>query len=142
MPTDRPTRQGRDVESRASSQKEFHAHIYEGPLPPPEQMAKYEQMMPGATEQFFRMFESQTQHRQVLERLVIENNIRSTNRGQWMAFVLLLTIGVLGFVAMMSGFRGAGFLSAFAGVASVLVLFFGRRRQYDRELRHKDSMGR
>ncbi len=39
-----------------------------GPLPPPEMLAQYEEILPGAAERLFKMVERQEEHRQALER--------------------------------------------------------------------------
>ena len=39
-----------------------------GPLPPPEMLDQYEQILPGAAERLFTMVERQEEHRQALER--------------------------------------------------------------------------
>jgi uncharacterized membrane protein len=44
---------------------------FSGPLPHPEDLAKYEQVLPGAADRIIRMAEQQAAHRQNLERAVI-----------------------------------------------------------------------
>src|SRR4051812_24986466 len=43
--------------------------VHTGPLPPPEVLARYEQIMPGAVELLFRNFERQSQHRMEIEKI-------------------------------------------------------------------------
>lgn len=50
---------------------------FSGPLPPPEVLEKYNAIEPGSANRIIRMAESQAQHRQSLERTVIESRTRS-----------------------------------------------------------------
>ena len=120
-------------------QREIKAIFHRGPLPSPESMAKYEQLWPGATEFFFAQLEKQSSHRQDLEKSVVTNNIKSTNRGQWMAFVLFLLVTLLGFGAIVLGHDINGTIIALAGLAAQLALFFMRRRASDQQLASKDQ---
>lgn len=102
-------------------------------------MAKYEELYPGAVEFFFNQFRSQTEHRQRLETKVVDSNVRSTIRGQWMAFILFSSVTIGGFAAVFIGHSIEGTISALAGLAAVLVLFFNRRKRSDSELADKDQ---
>jgi len=44
--------------------------------------------VPGAAERILADFEKQTQHRQTLEKAVVESRVSSTKRGQWFAFII------------------------------------------------------
>jgi uncharacterized membrane protein len=48
---------------------------FSGPLPPPEALERYNQVLPGAAERIISMAESQHAHRQELEKKVIHANI-------------------------------------------------------------------
>lgn len=48
---------------------------FSGPLPHPEDLAKYEQILPGAADRLIRMAEQQAAHRQNLEKAVIFSNL-------------------------------------------------------------------
>ena len=118
--------------------KEISAVFHRGPMPSPDVMAKYEELYPGAVEFFFDQFRLQTQHRQTLEAKVVDSNVRSTTRGQWMAFVLFSLVTIGGFAALFAGYSIEGTISALAGLGAVLVLFFNRRKRSDSELADKD----
>jgi uncharacterized membrane protein len=44
------------------------AYFRKGPLPPPEELEKYEALLPGATKMLFDNLISQTNHRMELEK--------------------------------------------------------------------------
>ena len=119
--------------------EELQEILYTGPLPPPEQLEVYERLMPGATKAFFEMFKKQSEHRQFIEREVVMSNVRSTTRGQWMAFTLFGTVAVLGFVTVFLGYTATGLIASMSNLAGVLALFFNRRSKYDKELREKNT---
>jgi DNA replication protein len=60
--------------------------LYQGPLPHPDMLAKFETLYPGASKLLFEQFKAQGDHRMEREKKVIEGNIRSSRLGQWMAY--------------------------------------------------------
>jgi len=76
------------------------------------------------------MAESQAQHRQSLERTVIESRTRSEERAQILGTILALAIGggAMGLVAMGHPVRGV--VTLVAEVAALAGIFvYGRRKQ-------------
>jgi uncharacterized membrane protein len=49
---------------------------YSGPLPKPEDLAKYEQVLTGSADRIIRMAEQQATHRQNLERVIVESKLQ------------------------------------------------------------------
>lgn len=75
------------------------AHRFQGPLPPPEILAGYDQVVDGGAERIFAMAESQQAHRQRLEAVVIASNTRNETLGVFFAFTLgLAGLGVGGYL--------------------------------------------
>ena len=64
---------------------------YSGPLPPPEALERYNQILPGAAERIIAMAESQHAHRQGLEKHVIESNVSAQRLGTILGFVVAMT---------------------------------------------------
>jgi uncharacterized membrane protein len=54
-------------------------------------LAAYNQLFPGCAERILAMAESQSSHRQDLERAVVHGNIADARRGQNYAFILGLS---------------------------------------------------
>src|SRR5437899_3174380 len=96
-------RDRREVERRADDrlpppQNQFVARVqgavFQGPLPPPEILAKYNEALPGAAERIIAMAEKNQDHRQKLEAIVIPSRARNERRGQIIgAIVALSAIG-------------------------------------------------
>jgi uncharacterized membrane protein len=57
-----------------------------GPIPPPEQLAAYDQIVPGAANRILTMAE----HEQNGRLSILTAQVRQSARGQWMAFTLAL----------------------------------------------------
>lgn len=64
---------------------------YSGPLPPPEALQRYDQILPGAANRIIKMAESQHEHRQKLEKTVVESNAFSQKVGLILGFVVAMT---------------------------------------------------
>jgi len=66
---------------------------FSGPLPPPDLLKEYEQVVPGLSKTIVRVFETQTKHRISTEAQILKAEIEDTKRGQMFgltAFIALL----------------------------------------------------
>lgn len=74
---------------------------YNSPLPPPEIIAGYEEILPGSADRILRMTEEQGKHRRELEKLVIKGDIRRSNIGLLLAsIVTTIIIGCATYLAL------------------------------------------
>lgn len=96
---------------------------YSGPIPHPNHLRQYEEIVPGSGDRLIKMTESQVIHRQNNENKIIDCEIKNKNRGQIFGFILAL-IGLLGgFSLIFYGKDGAG-IGTLIGSVAVLVLAF------------------
>ncbi len=101
-----------------------------GPLPSPEILANYNQILPEAAERIFLMAEQQAKHRQSVERSLIEGNISSEKRGQWFAFLLVFICILVGGFLIYSGKDGIGFATIISAImGSVGIFVYGKYAQ-------------
>lgn len=107
---------------------------WEGPLPPPNVLAGYEQVMPGAADRVFRLTEGQAAHRQALERRIVETHSLIERRGQLLAFVLMLAALVIGGLLISDGKDAVGIAVVFGTLAGIGGTFVYSRRQQRAEL--------
>jgi uncharacterized membrane protein len=56
---------------------------YQGPLPPPEMLVQYNQAYPGCAQDIVKMAVSQSEHRQHLEKRVVDAQILGERIGQF-----------------------------------------------------------
>jgi uncharacterized membrane protein len=112
-----------------------------GPLPPPEILAHYNEIVPGSAERILVMAEKQSQHRQTLEAKVITSDITKSKMGLWFAFILgLVSLGG-GVFLIYIGRTIAG--SIFSGVYLVGVMsvfiYGSQQRRKERQVRSESN---
>lgn len=73
------------------------AQAFQGPLPPPEMLARYDQLCPGFAERILQMAERESEARHSIERRqteITEKDVpaarEETKRGQWMSFLITI----------------------------------------------------
>lgn len=108
---------------------------FSGPLPPPEILRGFEDIVPGAAERIIKMAEEQSNHRRELERKVITSDISRSKWGQILGFVIAVVgLGVSAVVAVWGsavagGVIGVGTLASLVGV----FMYGSRVRSKERE---------
>ncbi len=104
---------------------------YEGPLPPPEAFAHYEQTCPGCALRILEMAEVEQRQRHIIE--VSEASIKKElskerSRGQWMAFVVALSFPALGVLLILNGYSLIGTIFGGAGLVPVVWAFLPKKK--------------
>jgi uncharacterized membrane protein len=101
-----------------------------GPLPSPEELAGYDQVLPGAAERILQTFEKQVEHRHFLERSAVLSGIQARSWGLGLGF--FISIAGLG-VSLALGLSGhevaAGIVAAIDLTALAGVFVFGSQAQ-------------
>ena len=103
---------------------------FQGPLPPPEMLARYNDVAPNGADRVIAMAETQVQHRQSLELAVITGNLENEKRGQIFAFILGLVaiVGGIGLIAFGKDTQGlVAIISTLTALAGVFA--YGRWQQ-------------
>lgn len=75
------------------------AMSFSGPLPPPEILQKYDEILPGAAERIIKMAEQQAEHRRSLEQQVIKSDIKNSKLGVLCGFFIGMG-GIIGGVVV------------------------------------------
>lgn len=86
---------------------------FQGPLPHPSILQKYEDTLPGATDRIIAMVEREEKHRQDLEKEITRSNLVTERRAMILSFILTLLLMATGAILISKGFETAGFLSLF-----------------------------
>ena len=63
---------------------------FSGPIPPPNILRQYEDILPGATDRILTMAEAQSKHRQHMEKTVVEGDTKRSAQGLWAGTVIVL----------------------------------------------------
>jgi uncharacterized membrane protein len=101
----------------------FEARLHRGPLPTPEMLRQYDAVLPGCARRMVEGWENQTQHRQRLERRMVDANIQNRSRGQIMAFIIAMTAIIGGIVLVATDHRVAGLATIFVPLSSIIAIF-------------------
>ena|SRR2546422_501244 len=110
---------------------------FSGPLPTPEALAQYEQILPGAADRITRLAEVQSAHRQGIETKVVDSNIAREKTGQWLGAGLYLGTIIVGAWLIAHGYNAGGLATVISSsVAAVSVFVVGIRRRH-KELEEK-----
>ena len=106
----------------------YEQMMYSGPIPPASEMAEYNNVIPNGGDRIMKMAENQSEHRQHIEKLVINSKNRDSLLGVIFGGVIGVLGIVLGFFLIQSGHKFAG--SAFAGGPLVALVSLYLRGTY------------
>lgn len=104
--------------------KLVHQEAYQGPLPHPDLLIKYEEIIPGSAERILSMAEKEQQHRHQLENEVIKKEIAQKGRGLNFGFTLALLIIVVGAYLLIIDKSLQGFSLILGSIAMIITPFF------------------
>ena len=114
------------------------SYEHRGPLPAPQTLREYEQILPGVADRIVSQAERQSAHRMELERTVVTSEGRRSWAG-W-ASATLIGVGVLvaAVVVTLEGYPWAGVAFVGSDIAGLAALFVvGGRRQEDAETKER-----
>lgn len=108
---------------------------FSGPLPHPEILQKYDEILPGAAERIIKMAEQQAEHRRALEQQAIKSDIKNSKLGIWFGFIIGMS-GIIGgiVVAVFGKQQLGGAALSFASLAALVGVFI-----YGSESRKKEQ---
>lgn len=112
---------------------------FSGPLPPPRLLKEYGEIISNGAERIFAMAEEQMRHRINSEKKVIESDIRRSDRGLIMGFILSLVIVLGGFGLVLSGRDATGIAAILAAMATLIGLFIYTHESRKKELAAKSG---
>lgn len=108
------------------------AHVqissHEGPLPPPDTLRAFDDIVPGAAERIIAMAERQSAHRISMESQALGARIGEGKRGQVCAFLISL-LGLGGFIYLAAtGHHWSGLAALVVSAGTVTAAFLGARQ--------------
>jgi len=109
------------------------------PLPPPEFLAKYNEIIPNGAERIFKLTEQQQKHRHYLEKSVIDSDIRRSDLGLKLGFSLTLLLSVGGIYLISQGHSTNGLALILAPLAALASIFVYAKKTKTRELQNKNN---
>lgn len=112
------------------------ASAFSGPIPPPESLEHYEQIIPGLADRLVAMAERETAHRHEIEKLDAQRNIEAVRKtfaerriGQGCAFIVALTaIAGAVYCASIGAYAVGGIIAGTAAVGMVSAFLYIRKK--------------
>ena len=105
---------------------------FSGPIPPPNIIRGYEEVLPGAADRIIAMAEKQSAHRQAMETKIIETESRDGFLGMVFAFSLsllcIVAAVIIVYLVPKEGGAFAGSLLGVTGIGSIIVTFINSTR--------------
>jgi uncharacterized membrane protein len=124
-------------EARLVSVASQISRTFSGPLPPPEILQRYNEIVPGAADRIIKMAESQHDHRQALEKSVVDSNVFSQKIGLSLGFVIAMTAICGGIWLSAIGKSGSGLTAIIGALAALVGVFVYGKVQQGKELAEK-----
>ncbi|SRR3989344_2600324 len=110
---------------------------FSGPLPHPDILRKFEEVVPGSAERIIKMAEEQSAHRKDLEQKVISSDIARSKWGQILGFVIAISGLVVSTLVSIYGNAIAGGIIGVGTLASLVGVFMygSTTRSKEREIK-------
>jgi uncharacterized membrane protein len=100
-------------------------------------LAGYNAVVKDGAERLMQAFEKQQDHRQTLEKTVIQGNVKAETRGQWMGLAVSICVLILSGYIAHAGNPAAGGAVAIGDVAALAGVFVYGKHAQRRELEDK-----
>lgn len=110
-----------------------HETHFSGPLPRPEDLEEYDNIVPGAAERILQMAEKEMQHRHEEDSKLSKNVITTTYLSILVAFLCVIIISFLSFYAMYVGSPAVGGTIAVGAIATVAGVFLAKKKKSKEE---------
>lgn len=116
------------------------SETFSGPLPHPDILQRYNEILPGSAERIFKTFEGQTQHRQKLERSVVKTDNAKSIMGLVFGFVIAITAICGGIYCALEGRPFLGGTLSFTGIALIVASFIYKKKSEETDPQTKDKI--
>ena len=114
------------------------ATSFSGPIPPPEVLKGYNEILEDGAERIFLMTENQSKHRMELESHAIREELRQSGRGQVFGFILgIIGLALTTALALLGHETIAGIFGTTTILGLVTVFVIGKKSQ-KKDLKKKE----
>jgi uncharacterized membrane protein len=124
-----------------SEELSIEGKYFRGPIPPPEILEKYNNIVPGSADRIIKSVENQSQHRQVLEKIVIKSGSRDSLLGIILGFIIGICGLTGGIFCVLKGHDWAGSIIAGADLAVLVGVFiYGTNSRREERIKKSTEM--
>ena len=102
-----------------------YSEMHQGPLPAPKVLNGYNEIIPNGAERIMASFESQSKHRQDIEKKVVNGQVNQSLLGQILGFAIAIFFLLGGGFLIVNGFVVSGTIIStldIVGLVSVFVI--------------------
>ena len=107
-------------------------------LPDPDDVAKFEDLFPGATKVIFDQYQKQGDHRRSIERKVVDGNVTQQKWAPIYGSIIVLAALGAGVFLITEGYDVSGLAAIITALAAPVAVFLGGRVMQYVERREKD----
>jgi uncharacterized membrane protein len=107
----------------------MHTQVYQGHLPPPDMLQKFNEIDPTFANRIVQMAEKEQLNRHLNETMVTKNVVRMSIIGVVFAFLSVLILSGLVFYSLLIGFAQTAAAIAVGAIAAVASVFIISRRK-------------
>ena len=108
-----------------------------GPLPDPETLIQYSDIIPNGAERIMQMAEKQLEHRMTMEKKVIGGQMLQSNIGQFLAFFIGIAALGASTYCIISGYEWSGSALGIGGLTGLVTAFIKGRSNQEKNLDEK-----
>lgn len=110
---------------------------HSGPIPSPDSMAKYNEVIPDGANRIMVQSEEQGRHRREMERTVIRSQSIQTYLGQIFAFIVAISCMYVSYSMVMSGHEKQGALFGGVTIVGLVTIFIVGKSKVNDSLKKK-----
>lgn len=118
------------------------AATFSGPIPPPELLGKYAEIIPNGADRILKMAESQSSHRQHIEKWAVIGGTILSYFGVLCALIIALFTLYFGSQLILKGYVVAGSIFAGSGLVGLVTAFIYGTRSRREERHRRDQQNR
>ena len=101
---------------------------WQGPLPPPESLAKYDEYIPGSAQTIIDMAVKEQEHRHIMEERALNKSSRLAMTSTILGFVCVILLVGLVIYSIIAGAYNTALAAIISAIATVAGIFVLRRR--------------
>lgn len=110
---------------------------YRGPIPNPEMLRDYNNVIENGGERIVVQFEEQSRHRREIEKIVIKSQSSESKRGQIFAFIIGMTGLGLAFISALLGHNAFAITLASTTIVALVSAFIVGKKKQSKDLKEK-----